>query len=193
MQRRVATTVLAVVGARPGEELRTLAASLGQAANVRAVLPAADLPPLDRAVAAWGEAVRAHIPYVVHDADPLADVAAAWVDRWDGTGDVGRLEVAAQAVLQRWRAGALDLPDYYLLVDAESLPPTTRHWYLGVLGGIAPHRVTLAGTAPGDPARAVRRLRSGRWWPQLDVLLVDLDRRVPDASPVGEPPAGTVV
>ncbi|HEX2026461.1 MAG TPA: hypothetical protein VHF25_00515, partial [Nitriliruptorales bacterium] len=73
MQRRVATTVLALVGARPGEELRALAASLGQGANVRAVLPDTDLPPIDRALAAWGEAVRAHIPYVVHDADPLAD------------------------------------------------------------------------------------------------------------------------
>jgi hypothetical protein len=143
--QRVATTVLTLVGALPVDELRAIAASLGKAANVRAVLPAPEAAPIDRAMAAWGEATRVHIPYLVHDADPLAEVAAAWVDRWDGTGGIGRLEVAVQAVLQRWRARSLELPDYYLLVDAEALPPTARHWYLGVLAGRAPHRVVIAG------------------------------------------------
>ncbi|MDQ4130412.1 MAG: hypothetical protein M3133_05395, partial [Actinomycetota bacterium] len=166
-------------GAPSGEELGALAASLGEAANVRAVVADAHDAPLDRAVTAWGEAARAHIPYVVHDSDPLAEVAAAWIDRWEGSGDVGRLEVAVQAVLQRWRARSLELPDYYLLIDAEALTPTARHWYLGILSATVRHRVVLAGSDPGEVARAVRGLRAGPWWPQLDALLADLDRRVP--------------
>ncbi len=191
--QRIASTVLALVGAPPREELRALAASLGEAANVRAVVPETDGAPLDRAAAAWGEAARAHIPYVVHDADPLADVAAAWTERWEGSGEVGGLEVAVRAVLQRWRARSLELPDYYLLIDVESLTPTARHWYLGILSGTARHRVVLAGSDPGEVARAVRGLRAGPWWPQLDALLADLDRRVPDAPQLGQPPTGLVL
>ena len=191
--QRVATTVLAVVGSPADEDLRALAGSLGEAANIRAALPDADAAPLDRAVAAWGEAARAHIPYLVHDADPLAEVAVAWTDRWEETGEVGRLEVAVQAVLQRWRARSLELPDYYLVVDAEALTATARHWFLGVLAGVAPHRVVVTGASPDDTARAVRGLRAGRWWPELDILLADVDRRAPDAVQVGEPATGLVL
>lgn len=191
--QRVATTVLALVGSPPVEELRVLAGSLGEAANVRAALPETEAAPLDRAVAAWSEATRAHIPYLLHDADPLAEVAAAWIERWDGTGDVGRLEIAVQAVLQRWRARSLELPDYYLVVDAEALTATARHWYLGVLTGAAPHRVAVTGAGPDEAIRAVRGLRAGRWWPELDALLADVDRRVPDALQVEESGTGLVV
>jgi hypothetical protein len=131
-------------------------------------------------VAAWREVAGAHVPFVVHDADPLADVADAWVDRWDGAGDVGRLEVCVQAALQRWRAGTLDLPDYYLVVGAEELATTARHWYLGVLASAAPHRVVVTEDNHDVLVRAVRRLQAGRWWPDLDRLLRDADRRVPD-------------
>jgi hypothetical protein len=98
-----------------------------------------------------------------------------------------------QAVLQRWRARSLELPDYYLLGDAEALPPTARHWYLGVLAGTAPHRVVIAKAGPGEVASAVRRLRASRWWPELDALLAGVDRRVPDALQVGAPATGLVV
>ncbi len=189
----VATTVLALVGAPPVEDLRALAASLGETANVRTVLPEVHAAPLDRAVAAWGEAARAHIPYLVHDADPLDVVAAAWVDRWEGSGELGRLEVAVQDVLRRWRARSLELPDYYLLVDAEALAPTWRHWYLGVLAAAAAHRVVVIGPDPVEALGAVRELRAGRWWPQLDALLADVDRRVPDALQMGEPATGLVL
>ncbi|MDQ3932856.1 MAG: hypothetical protein M3252_08480 [Actinomycetota bacterium] len=191
--QRVATTVLALVGAPPAQDLRALAAVLGETANIRAVLPEVEAPPLDRAVAAWGEAARAHIPYLVHDADPLAEVAAAWVDRWESTGDHGRLEVAIQGVLRRWRAHSLELPDYYLLVDAEALPPTMRHWYLGVLAAAAAHRIVVIGPDPVGAVGAIRELSAGRWWPQLDALLADIDRRVPDALPLGEPATGLVL
>lgn len=132
-------------------------------------------------------------PYVVHDADPLAIVASAWIERWEGSGDVGGLEVATHAVLQRWRARALELPDYYLLIDAESLTPTARHWYLGILAGASRHRVVLAGAGPGEAARALRGLRAGRWWPQLDALLAGVDRRVPDALNLDEPATGLIL
>ena len=136
------------------------------------------------AVEAWGEAARAHVPFVVHDADPLAEVGSAWVDRWDGAGDVGRLEVAVQAVLQRWRAGTLELPDYHLVVAPDDLSRTARHWYLGVLASEAPHRVVVVDDDHEALARAVRRLRAGRWWPDLAGLLAGLDRRVPDTFEV---------
>ncbi|MDP8927069.1 MAG: hypothetical protein M3O70_00440 [Actinomycetota bacterium] len=193
LMQPVATTVLALVGAPPVEDLRALAASLGETANVRTVLPEVHAAPLDRAVAAWGEAARAHIPYLVHDADPLDVVAAAWVDRWEGSGELGRLEVAVQDVLRRWRARSLELPDYYLLVDAEALAPTWRHWYLGVLAAAAAHRVVVIGPDPVEALGAVRELRAGRWWPQLDALLADVDRRVPDALQMGEPATGLVL
>lgn len=188
--QRVATTVLALVGSPSQEELRRLALSLGEAPNVRAVVPEDKSESLDRAVAAWREVTRAHIPYLVHDADPLVDVASAWVDRWDGAGDVGRLEVAVQQVVQRWRARSLELPDYYLVIDPEGLPPTARHWFLGVLSGASAHRVVVAGSSPDETVRAVRRLRAGPWWPELDVLMDGIDRRAPDTMHVRDAAQG---
>ena len=190
--QRISTTVLGLVGSPDAARLRELTGRLGEHGNVRAVLPDADEPPLDRAVAAWRQAAGAHVPYLVHDADPLAEVAAAWVDRWDGAGDVGRLEVAVQATLQRWRAGSLQLPDYYLVVGAEALPATARHFYLGVLASAAPHRVVVTEDDHDVLVRTVRGLRAGRWWPELDRLLTDLDRRVPDQLVVDESPASLI-
>ena len=183
--QRIATTVIGLVGAPDDDRRRALAAALGEGANVRAVSPDPDAVALDRAVSAWREAARAHVPFVVHDADPLAEVAAAWVERWDDAGDIGRMEVAVLAVLQRWRAGNLQLPDYYLVVGADLLPVTARHWYLGVLATVAPHRVVVVDDDPEDLARAVRNLRAGRWWPDLPALLDGLERRVPDSFEIG--------
>jgi len=183
--QRIATTVLGLVGSPDDSRLRALGGRLGERTNVRAVLPEADDPSIDRAVAAWRETAGAHLPFIVHDADPLAEVAAAWVDRWDGAGDVGRLEIAVQAVLQRWRAGTLELPDYYLVVGPEELAATARHWYLGVLASAAPHRVVVTEDDHEALERSVRGLRAGRWWPELDRLLTDVDRHVPDSFVAG--------
>jgi hypothetical protein len=191
--QRVSTTVLGLVGSPEPARLRELASRLGEHANVRAALPEADDLALDRAVAAWREAAGAHLPFLVHDADPLAEVAAAWVDRWDGTQDVGRLEVAVQAVLQRWRAGSLELPDYYLVVEAAALTATARHWYLGVLASAAPHRVVVADDDHDVLVRTVRGLRTGRWWPPLDRLLTGIHRRLPDQLVVETEPASGLV
>jgi hypothetical protein len=191
--QRIATTVLGLVGSPDAARLRDLADRLGEHANVRAVLPGPEEPSLDRAVAAWREVAGAHVPFVVHDADPLAEVAAAWVDRWDGAGDVGRLEVCTQATLQRWRAGSLDLPDYYLVVAAEALTPTVRHWYLGVLASVAPHRVVVTEDDHEALVRTARGLRAGRWWPDLDRLLTEVDRRLPDQLVVDTPATSQLV
>jgi hypothetical protein len=172
--RRTSTTVVAVVG----DGARACVERLGTAVNVADTSPD-DGDALDRAVAAWTEASHAHSPYFVHDADPLAAVADAWVRRYDEQGPVGELELAVEATLARWRVGTLELPDYYLVLDAESMTPTRRHWYLGVLHRAATARVVPA--ANGDEAaRALPRLSAGRWWPDVDDLLTGIDRLVPD-------------
>jgi hypothetical protein len=90
-------------------------------------------------------------------------------------------QVAVADTLARWRARTIELPDYYLVLAPESWAPTRRHWYLGVLARSAPARVVP--TDPSSAARvqaAIATLASGRWWPELDRLLADVDRVVPD-------------
>jgi hypothetical protein len=174
--QRISTTVIGLVG----EQARARAKGLEGAANIRVELPEPAASPLERAAAAWQAATSAQAPYLVHDADPLALVADAWTRRFDGQGPVGELEVAIGDILARWRARTIELPDYYLVLDAESLGATRRHWYLGVLHRAAPSRVVPA-DATADKLRAtIGNLASGRWWPDLDRLLADVDRVVPD-------------
>jgi hypothetical protein len=174
--QRISTTVIALVG----DQAHACAQALGQAANIRADLPDPAAPPLERATAAWQAATGTKAPYLVHDADPLIMVADAWVRRYDQQGPAGELEVAVRETLARWRARAIELPDYYLLLDSETWAPTRRHWYLGLLARTAPARV-----APAEPTAArlqamIATLPSGRWWPDLDQLLTGIDRVVPD-------------
>src|SRR5439155_24443796 len=168
-------TVVAGVGGGGAECVERL----GHAVNVVPVEIDADDPPLDRAVAAWAEATRAHSPYLVHDADPLAAVAEAWVRRFDEQGPIGELEVAVAETLARWRVGSIELPDYYLVLDAESWAATRRHWYLGVLHAAAPARVVPV-PDPDAAARMLPRLGAGAWWPDVDDLLGGIERVVPD-------------
>lgn len=171
----VNTTVVAVVA--PGNEDPLLNGV--HAANVRVLRSEEDVPVLEQASRVWEQARRTSAPYLLHDADPLAWVAEAWVRRFDEQGAVGELEVAVAETLARWRARSLDLPDYYLVVDPERLGATLRHWFLGVLGAHTPTRVVV-----GRPATPIlghlAGLRPGRWWPDLDRILADVDRVVPD-------------
>ena len=171
---RHATTVVAVVGAgaRPAVE------SLRGRANVRVVVT-------EDPEVAWRLAAGTSVPYLVHDADPLAAVADAWVRRFDEAGPAGELEVAVADVVARWRARSVGLPDYYLVVDAEELPPTRRHWYLGVLHGAAPARVVPVAGRGAALADELGRLPTGRWWPDLDRLLDGVEHVVPDRAGVG--------
>jgi hypothetical protein len=168
------TTVIAAVG--PGD-LAALDAI--HASNVRVVRPDASAAPLERAVMACSEARRTGASYCLHDADPLASVAQAWAGRFDREAVAGELELAVAATVTRWRARSLELPDYYLVIDAEAVPPTMRHWYLGLLHSAAPARVVTA--SPAKPVIGyLATLPSGRWWPPLDELLRGIDRVVPD-------------
>jgi hypothetical protein len=157
-----------------------------QGANVRVVRTDTDASPFERSGMVWQEARRTAAPYLLHDADPLAPVAEAWARRFDGHGleghgVVGDLEVAVAATLARWRARSLDLPDYYIVVDAEGLRPSLRHWFLGVLGSAAPNRV-VTGRPSVPVADHLAELRPGRWWPDLDRMLADIDHVVPDQA-----------
>ncbi|UQS24887.1 hypothetical protein L1857_19750 [Amycolatopsis thermalba] len=100
-------------------------------------------------VASSGEAAalvgQTHAAYVVHDRDPLAGVADAWARFFDRQAPPGTLEVAIETAVADLRRGATLLPDYYLVLDPESLPATGKHWWLGVLAGAAPSRVVPAG------------------------------------------------
>jgi hypothetical protein len=178
--QRTSTTVVAVVG----DDARSCVEALGRTTNVTPFGTDPEAPVLDRAVAAWTAATRVHAPYFVHDADPLLAVADAWVRRFDEEGPVGELEVAVTETLARWRVGSIELPDYYLLLDAEAWGVTRRHWYLGVLHAAAPARVL---PVPNVDAAAgtLAHLAAGPWWPDLDDLLAGIDHVVPDRVGVG--------
>jgi hypothetical protein len=176
--QRVATTVVALVGSAARRGVRTVAG----AGNVRGVVADPALAPLDRAVEAWRQAQTAHIPYLVHDADPLQVVADAWARRFDQQGPLGELEVAVADTVARWRERSLELPDYYLVVDGEDLPTTLRHWYLGFLSRHAPARVVPVAPSKTALVDRIGHLGAGRWWPDLDRLLQGVERVVPNKA-----------
>lgn len=124
---------------------------------------------------------QSHTAYVVHDGDPLADLAAAWTGFFESTDTPGTLEVAVEATLAGLRRGSMQLPDYYVVLDPESLPETRKHWWLGVLAGVSPSRVIPAKASAAAVADVLSRLPSGRWWPDPpDEWLRGLGRAVPD-------------
>lgn len=174
--QRISTTVVALVGADAARWAR----AVGAFANVLAVVPD-DGDPLARAVTAWSAAAASSRTYVVHDADPLAAVADHWVALYDRTGARGDLEAAVAAVTARWRSRAVELPDYYLVLEPEHLPATRRHWYLGVLRDAAPTRVVPVQAETSAIERALTRLPPGRWWPDMPRALAGIDRVAPDA------------
>lgn len=178
VQRNVRSTVVALVGADASEAT----SELGSAANVRAVVPDRDEPDLDRAVVAWRAARTSASTFVAHDADPLATVVDAWVALFDGRGARGDLEVAVAETLARWRAGSLELPDYYLVLEPDDLDTTRSHWFLGVLHERAPARVVPVAGTPDALRGALAQLRASRWWPEMDELLDGIERVVPDRA-----------
>lgn len=157
-----------------GDGAGTVIAGLGGLANVRAVTGGADAP-------ARTAVAQSHAAYVVHDADPLADVAAAWTGFFDGTAPVGTLEVAVEAALTALRTDAVTLPDYYVVLDPDPLPETRKHWWFGVLAGASPNRVVPVAADVAAVRDAISRLPSGRWWPDPpEEWLRGLGRVVPD-------------
>lgn len=104
-------------------------------------------------------------PYVVHDADPLEHVAAAWVELYEERATLGTLEVEVENLLGLFDAGAAVMPDYYVVAGPETIEGTWRHWWLGALAHRAPSRV-LPIEASGEALRSrLRALPSSRPWP----------------------------
>lgn len=180
--RRLASTVVVVAG----DGAEGVVAGLDGLHNVRAI-PRGERTPAEVTEIAG----RSGATYVVHDADPLADVAEAWTAFFDGTGAVGALEVAIEAALGELRAERVMLPDYYLVLDPETMGETRRHWWFGVLAGAAPARVVPVDDSAAAVTEKLGRLAAGRWWPaDLETWLRGLPRVVPDRA--GLPGTGGV-
>jgi hypothetical protein len=174
--QRVSTTVVCVVGADDAA-----IDTLRHKANVVVCQPDTSDPGMARAVDAWERARRTHSAYFVHDADPLVSVADAWGGYFEGSRPVGELEVTIGETLARWRARSLELPDYYLVFSADEWAPHRRHWYLGLLAGAATFRVAAVDQEV-DLAYKLAALPAGRWWPDLDRLLAEIERLPPDQA-----------
>ncbi|GAA1961183.1 hypothetical protein [Microbacterium deminutum] len=118
-------------------------------------------------------------PYVVHDADPLEHVAAAWVELYEERATLGTLELEVENLLGLFDAHAAVMPDYYLVAGPENIEGTWRHWWLGVLAHRAPSRV-LPVEASGAALRArLRALPTSRPWPDL-AWLRQVQFEIPD-------------
>lgn len=168
-------TIVAIVGEQSEEALATLDGIRGvEILSLQGSEP--DLA--TRRIAAAGT------PWVVHDADPLAHVAAAWVELFESRSTLGALEVEVETALARFEAGSALMPDYYIVLEPQGAPDTWRHWWCGALGHHAPQRV-LASPAPVTPKDAAIRqlishLPTSRPWPDPASWLPDLAFKIPD-------------
>lgn len=122
----------------------------------------------------------AHSPYVAHDRDPLAHVASAWVEFFDDLVSLGTLDIEVDRTLAALEGGDTTMPDYYIVTGPENLSPTWKHWWLGVLPEAAPSRVILWDDSAPPLAKVLRRLPSGRPWPDPRPWLHGVARSVPD-------------
>ena len=208
--RRNASTVVVLASPAPGEVL----AAIGRSMNVALIRPADSARSaepgnardpggkghgngngggLDAAAAALKRAGQASSPYARVPADPLAAVAASWRAMWDVTRSQGPAEFEQEAAraLTAWRAGAFELPDYYLVLGsgtagADGNGDGGPDFYLGPLRAARPHRVALvAATEPAEQAAgvltALGSLRHGPWWPGLDQLIETARTFYPDS------------
>jgi hypothetical protein len=205
--RRNASTVVVLAGSAPGEVL----AAVGQSMNVTLIRPEdsaggsadGDSDAMAQAAAALQRAGRTTSPYALVLADPLAAVAAGWEAMWDVSRQEGsaEFELAAAKALAAWRAGQFELPDYYLVLAADTGagagagPGPGEHvpdFYLGPLRSARPHRVAVvAATEPRAQAvgvlQALGSLRHGPWWPGLDDVIEAARGFYPDS--LAEPTA----
>jgi hypothetical protein len=83
-------------------------------------------------------------------ADPLAAVAAAWEAMWTLTAEShgsDEFELRAAAALGAWRARRFELPDYYLVLAAETVPGRPGATAVGVAPAVS--GASGAAGAPG--------------------------------------------
>lgn len=168
-------TIVAVVGEQSDEALATLDGIPG--VEILS-LHSSEPDVATRRIAAAGT------PWVVHDADPLEHVAAAWVELFESRSTLGTLELEVETVLARFEAGSALMPDYYIVLEPQGAPDTWKHWWCGALGHHAPQRV-LTSPAPSGPRdaavrRLLRNLPSSRAWPDPASWLPDLPFKIPD-------------
>jgi methylase of polypeptide subunit release factors len=170
------STTLVVVGDDEGGTIRELTGH----ANVRAAsLAGRD----DEEIARWTRA--AATPYLVHDVDPLEHVAAAWVEFFDDRATLGALELEIERAVDALRRGSAAIPDYYLVVNPETMPPTWRHWWMGVMAQASPTRVIPRSETDPPVTRLLRRLPTGRAWPEPAAWLGGVTSAVPDRVGLG--------
>lgn len=143
----------------------------------------------DRALRGW--IARGQSAYLVHDRDPLEHVAAAWVEFFDDQSTIGILDLEVDRAVDAFGTGEVSMPDYYVVVDPASLPPTWKHWWLGVLPQAAPTRVIPWETDGGTPlAGLLRGLPTSRMWPEPEPWLRRVARSVPDRIWLDGPATG---
>ena len=170
-------TVVTLVGSGSSE----LITELGTLHNVDAFSIAGDEDEAARRIS------RSPASFVVSDADPLAHVAAAWVEFFDDRISLETLLMEAEVAADALRAGRAQLPDYYLVLDPEAVEGTWRHWWFGALSSKAPTRVLPVPASSGDVRRQLRRLPTGRPWPEaFPEWLTRLQFEVPDRLLTGE-------
>ena len=205
--RRNPSTVVVLAGSAPGEVL----AAAGQSMNVTLIRPEdpadGDSDGIAAAAAALQRAGRTNSPYALVLADPLAAVAAGWQAMWDVSRQEGPagFELEAAVALAAWRAGRFELPDYYLVLAADTGASGGggggaragggagggggEHgpdFYLGPLRSARPNRVAFVpATDPQAQAagvlQALGSLRHGPWWPGLDDVIEQARGFYPDS------------
>lgn len=168
-------TIVAIVGEAASDALESLDGIVG--------VEALTLHDSDPALAARRISATA-TPWVVHDADPLEHVAAAWVELYEERATLGTLEVEVELVLEAFRSGTAIMPDYYIVLDPDTADATWRHWWCGALGHRAPRRI-LPAHAPSTPHDAALRamlksLPTSRPWPEPASWLPGLPFDIPD-------------
>lgn len=174
------STTLVVVGDEASQAIR----SLERFPNVQA---ASLTDATDEDVVRWSAASSA--PYVVHDHDPLGHVAAAWVEFFDDLSTFGVLELEIERALDAAGRREMNVPDYYVVLHPEGLPVTWKHWWLGVLAAESPTRVIPWPSADASLAALLRRLPTGRAWPEVQAWLPRVPMSVPDLVGLRAPEA----
>lgn len=168
-------TIVAVVGAESAGALATLEGIPG--------VETLSLRDFDPATAAR-RISACSTPWIVHDADPLEHVAAAWVELYEERATLGTLEVEVETALAHFDEGTALMPDYYIVLDPDAADDTWRHWWCGALGYRAPRRVLPAASpsTPRDTAmrRLLTALPASRPWPEPTSWLPGLAFEIPD-------------
>lgn len=168
-------TVVAVVGEAAHEALATLEGLDG--------IDALSLRDSEPGIAARRIAA-ASAPWIVHDADPLEHVAAAWIELYEERATLGTLETEVETALTFFELGRALMPDYYIVLDPGAARGAWRHWWCGALGHRAPRRILPAPVPAHARDTALRRMLTAlpmsRPWPEPATWLPGLAFEIPD-------------